>query len=202
MQQRLQLGRERQPTGDASPVQRLDPEAVPREHEAALARVPDRHREHATQPFRELNSVLLVEVNEHLGVRVVRAHAVTLALELGAQLRVVVDLAVLDDPDRLVLVRDRLIAALEVDDRQPTRRERGGSVRDEAGGVRPAMNEAFVHDLERGDVRHVAARRHEPADAAHGRALAAPQDERDAVDDGLLQQPQAGDERGHEIQRQ
>ena len=40
------------------------------------------------------------------------------ALELGAQLAEVVDLAVEDDADRAVLVEDRLVAARQVDDRQ------------------------------------------------------------------------------------
>ena len=37
-------------------------------------------------------------------------------LEVGAQLAIVVDLAVEDDPDGAVLVADRLVAAGEVDD--------------------------------------------------------------------------------------
>jgi hypothetical protein len=57
-------------------------------------------------------------VHEHLGVRS-GSEAVTDALQLGAKLAVVVELAVLDDVDRRVLVRDRLVAGLEVDDREP-----------------------------------------------------------------------------------
>ena len=71
--------------GDAV-VERLDPVAVSGEHEPPLARVPERDREHPAQPPREVEPVLLVEVDEHLGVAV-RAEAVARALELGAQLR-------------------------------------------------------------------------------------------------------------------
>src|SRR5207247_2599339 len=99
----------------------------PREDEPALARVPDRNGEHAAEAGCEAAAVLLVEVYEHLGVAV-RAKTVTGALELGAQLPVVVDLAVLDDVDAAVLVRDRLVARLEVDDREPPRRQTGRAV--------------------------------------------------------------------------
>jgi hypothetical protein len=40
-----------------------------------------------------------------------------------AQLEMVVDLAVLDDPDRRVLVMDGLVATLDVDDREATNAE-------------------------------------------------------------------------------
>ena len=47
-------------------------------------------------------------------------------LELGAQLDVVEDLAVEDDPDRAVFVVDRLLAAREVDDAQARVRQPDG----------------------------------------------------------------------------
>src|SRR5438034_5115361 len=43
--------------------------------------------------------------------------------EIAAQLAVVVDLPVEDDPDRTVLVADRLLPVLKVDDAQPTHSE-------------------------------------------------------------------------------
>src|SRR5664280_119341 len=67
-------------------------------------------------------SVLLVEVRDHLGVAVAR-EAVTLGRELRPQLAVVVDLAVLRDPDAAVLVRQRLVARLQIDDRKAPRRD-------------------------------------------------------------------------------
>ena len=45
-------------------------------------------------------------------------------LEIAPQLLVVVDLAVEDDPDRAVLVRDRLVAAVEIDDAEAAHAER------------------------------------------------------------------------------
>jgi hypothetical protein len=66
--------------------------------------------------------VLFVQVDEYLGVAV-RPETVARALQVAAQFAVVVDLTVLNDVDGLVLVGHRLVARLEVDDREPARRE-------------------------------------------------------------------------------
>ena len=53
--QRLQLGCERERSRCVEPVvQRLDPEAIAGEHEPALARVPERDREHPPEPLDEI----------------------------------------------------------------------------------------------------------------------------------------------------
>src|SRR3989442_3379999 len=57
-------------------------------------------------------------MHDHLGVRT-GPKAVTLRLQLGDQGVEVVDLTVEGDPDRPVLVRERLLAGREVDDREP-----------------------------------------------------------------------------------
>jgi hypothetical protein len=94
-------------------------------------------------------------MDEHLGVPV-RPERVAGTLEVAAQLLVVVDLAVLDDRARAVLVRDRLVAGLEVDDREPSRREADPAVHVDAGRVRPAMDERRAHGLERRAIHRTA----------------------------------------------
>src|SRR5207302_7375094 len=118
--QRAELGGKRQLSVDVTVVERLDPEAVAREDEPLPRCIPDRNGEHSAQPLRERIAVLLVEVEQDLRVAV-RAKAMAGALELLSQLAVVVDLAVLDDVDRPVLVADRLVARVEVDDREAAR---------------------------------------------------------------------------------
>ena len=81
------------------------------------------------------------------------------ALELGAQLGVVVDLAVLDDDDAAVLARDRLVAALEVDDRQPPRGQPGLAVDHLAPAVGPAVPQRRAHRAQHGSGRRPARRR-------------------------------------------
>ena len=79
--QRAQLRRELEPVVLDAVVERLDPVAVARQHQPALASVPDRDREHAAQPLGERQAPLLVRVRDHLGVAV-RAEAVAGAREL------------------------------------------------------------------------------------------------------------------------
>ena len=147
-------------------VERLDPVGVAREHEPAARRVPDRDGEHPAQPLGEADTVLLVEMHERLGVAV-GAQRVACALELAAELRVVVDLAVLDDDTASVLVRDRLVAVLEVEDREAPRRERDAAFHVLARTVGAAVDEQVAHRAQRVEVR-AAARRRNPADPAHG----------------------------------
>jgi hypothetical protein len=106
--------------------------------------------------------VLLVEMEVHLRVAA-RLEDVAAALELATQLGIVVDLAVLDDDARSVLVLDRLVAAREVDDRQAPRAERDGAVGVRAAAVGTAMHERAQHLVD-APVRR-------PADPAHGGSL-------------------------------
>jgi hypothetical protein len=125
-------------------VERLDPERITGEHEPSLPGVPECDGEHAAQALREPVAVLLVEVHQHLGVGAGRK-AVAGDLQPRTKLAVVVDLSVLDDVDRAVLVRDRLVARLEVDDREPAGRKPGRTVDDLTVGVRPAVDERGAH---------------------------------------------------------
>ena len=56
---------------------------VAREHEAAVARVPQRQPEHPVERVQEVESLVLVEVRQHLRITA-GAKAVTLGLERGA----------------------------------------------------------------------------------------------------------------------
>src|SRR5919204_115428 len=93
--ERTQLGREGEIAAGSAVVERLDPEAVACQDEPAPLRIPERYREHPAQALGKAQAVLLVQMEDHLGVAV-RAEHVDGAIELAAQLAVVVDLAVLD----------------------------------------------------------------------------------------------------------
>ena len=124
---RPQLGRERELAVYLPVVERLDPVAVSGEDEPALRPVPERDGKHAAQALRKIEPVLLVEVDEHLGVAMSR-EGVPGPLEVMPELAVVVELAVLDDLDAAVLVADRLVTGLEVDDRETPRGEADAAV--------------------------------------------------------------------------
>src|SRR5664280_2000374 len=114
-------------------------------------------------------SVLLVEVRDHLGVAVAR-EAVTLGRELRPQLAVVVDLAVLRDPDATVLVRQRLVARLQVDDRKAPRRDTDAAVEESTLAIGASVHELGVHRGQLGRV-DAASSRDDPTDPAHGEGV-------------------------------
>ncbi len=111
----------------------------------------------------EIEPVLLVRVHDRFRIGA-PAKDVTFALQARPQFRVVVDLAVEGDPDRTVLVRQRLPAGFaQVEDAQTPvpQGDSRGHVR--SLRVRAAVHEGRLHDLdqllvgpiETGDSTHV-----------------------------------------------
>ena len=94
--ERLELRRERQDAARDPVVERLDPERIAGQDEAARPGVPQRDREHAAQPGGEVEAALLVEVRQHLRVAV-RREPVPAPRQVVLQPAVLVELAVLDD---------------------------------------------------------------------------------------------------------
>jgi hypothetical protein len=113
-QDRLDLGPEEELFASVGVVERFLAQPVAAQHQAAARRVPQGEGEHSSQARYEVGPVLLVEVDQNLGVAL-GAEAVA-RLEVAPQLDVIVDLAVHHDPDRLVLVGQRLGPGLEIDD--------------------------------------------------------------------------------------
>ncbi len=93
------------------------------------------------------------------------------ALEVGLELPVVVDLAVLDDHDAAVLVAYRLVAAFQVDDRQAPVRDPHDSVDVRSAMVGPPMVERVARPTHRLGIHNPPVRRNDPANAAHSRSV-------------------------------
>ena len=109
-QQRLQLGPEDDAAaGHLGVVERLDAEAVARQHQTPRVRVPQREREHAAEAVHAAFSPLLVAVDDDLRVGA-GPEAMAGRRQLRAHLGEVVDLAVEHDPHGAVFVGQRLIA--------------------------------------------------------------------------------------------
>src|SRR5581483_11836432 len=85
------------------PEERHEPELIARQEEAPDVRVPERARERAAEGLHALNSALLVEMDEHVGV-VAAAEGVA-AAEVRARLAPVEERAGEDGADGAVLVR-------------------------------------------------------------------------------------------------
>jgi hypothetical protein len=88
-----------------------------------------------------------------------------------AKIGMVVELAVLDSPDRARVVAHRLMAAVEIDDAEAARAERDPRCAVRAAVVRAAMRHRVRHAVEhlgRNDfARDIAAHLNDSADPAH-----------------------------------
>ena len=87
---------------------------------------------------------LRVRICQHLGVAA-RGEAVAELFELVRELDVVVDLAVLDDPEAPLIVGEGLVAQGKVDDCEAARREAQSAVQVETGSVRAAVSKLAGH---------------------------------------------------------
>ena len=168
-QQRLDLGAEHHSRRCGRQVHRQDPEAVAHQPERIDAPVPQCERELPVEELPGPLPVLLVEVDDHLGVAL-GGEAVALALQLPPQLDEVEDLPVEAEPHRAVLVGDRLEAVGDVDDAQPAVRETDAVVAVQAVAVGSAMAEHRDHGRQGLEGNRCTPRRREKtSDAAHGR---------------------------------
>ena len=94
-EQRLDLRRAGEAALVVQVVERLLSEVIARRQQAATLHVPQHEREHAAQVLEQPVAVALVQRDDDLAVAVSQ-ECVAVALELAAQLAVVVDLAVAD----------------------------------------------------------------------------------------------------------
>jgi hypothetical protein len=100
----------------------------------------------------------------------VRPGAVLMAtgFEVGADVGVVVDFTVEHNPDRPILIGQRLLTSPEIDNAEPAVDKRGVSVAVEACFVRAAMGEDVAHrDSLRARIGRQAVDADEPSDTTH-----------------------------------
>src|SRR5712692_8280144 len=149
-------------------VERLFAGAVAGQDEAFGAVIPERDGDHPIQRLNEVGTLVFVEVNDHLTVRL-RLEPVTAANELLAKFLVVVDLAVEDQRNVAGLAGKRLVACLEVNDAQAADGE--GQVRrfKFPVAVGATMLETRRHPVDALAMRHRLERQvDDSANAAHG----------------------------------
>src|SRR5215469_8780534 len=89
-------------------VEGLDADAIARAKQLLLALVPDRKREHAIEPLDAVLAILLVGMDDDFTV-CMGPEDVAAALERFSQLAEIIDLAVIGQPDALILVGHRLM---------------------------------------------------------------------------------------------
>jgi hypothetical protein len=160
--ERLDLAAEVQAAAALRVMQRLLPGAVAREQQRPSRLVPQRDAEHAAKAPERVFAPRLVRMHDRLGVAR-RVEAVPERLELGAELAIVVDLAVEDDPDRAGLVVDRLPPAGQIDDAQATHAEAHAGADMDAFVIRAAVPDHLAHAVHEVELRFLPRRRQRPA---------------------------------------
>src|SRR5262249_53252417 len=103
-------------------IQRFDADAISGKQQSPGSLIPDRKTEHAAKLYHGLFTVFLVEMHNHFGVGL-RLEDMSLGLEELAQLAIVIDFPVKDDPYASILIGDRLMASIQVNDREPAKAE-------------------------------------------------------------------------------
>src|SRR5438270_3505039 len=87
--------------------------------------------------------------------------------ELFAQLAIVINLAVRHKPQRTVRVRERLMTAREVDDREPAHADRTWAISINAIVVRSAVNDGLAHSAKSFHRRGLPVELQDSVDSAH-----------------------------------
>jgi hypothetical protein len=91
--------------------------------------------------------VLFIQVDNRFRVAS-RGVVVAEGLQLGAQLRMVIDFAVEDNPKALVLIRDRLMAGLYIDDAEPPYGKTNIPLHEKTVVIGAAMRDLETHGRE------------------------------------------------------
>src|SRR5262245_46583580 len=111
---------------------------------------------------------LLVQVHDGLGIAS-GAQAVPPLNEHPAQLLVVINLAVEHNPDRSVLVADRLLTAPEVDDAQPTHTQSDTGAEVNTLFIGPAVHQHLAHPADFVFEHRLAVKANDSSNATHVR---------------------------------
>src|SRR5579863_7920298 len=85
-------------------------------------------------------------MNDRLRVAL-RRERVAARQQIAAQIAIVVNLAVKDNPDRLVLVRDRLVARMQVDNAEPPHPDRTPAIEMKPVVIRSPVPNGRAHPL-------------------------------------------------------
>src|SRR5690349_8019811 len=118
-----QFRRKYEPIRRGPIVERFDAEPIASQEQSPQARIPYPDGEHAPERIDKTGPRFFVEMDQRLRVASAR-YAVSLALELAAELPEIVDLSIEHRTDSSVLIEDGLSTAGDINDAEPTHPER------------------------------------------------------------------------------
>ena len=125
-------------------MERLDAGPIAHQEQLPLRHVPDREGEDSAQPQHAVVTPLFIGTYDDLSVTV-RSETPSALLQLTTQFPEVVNLAVEDDPHAAVVVGQRLIATLQIDDGQSSESQADASTLVEPTPVGTAMMQRPDH---------------------------------------------------------
>ena len=167
LQQGIELGTEDQLSVELGVQQRLLSHAIARQEKRFGAFIPNRKRKHPAQVLWTIGSPLVVGVNDSFSIAV-GIELVAELFEFFAQLAIVVDLAVENNPCRAVLIMNRLLSVREIDDREPSHRQSHAIAEIETVIVRTAMTNGLIHAREQLAINRSAVFVNYSCNATHG----------------------------------
>jgi hypothetical protein len=170
--QRLQFGGEAELLAVVHEEQGLLAETVARQQQAPRLAVPEREREHPAQVLHAVVAEQAVQVEDDLGVAAGMESEPT-PLQVTAQVEVVVDFPVADDPQRAPVVAHRLAPGrAAVDDGQPPVPEAGGAEQLDALAIGTPMRQRGGHRFEHCRRDWPTVMLHDAGQAAHAQGTA------------------------------
>src|SRR5271165_2219037 len=166
LQQRFDLRSKGEKAAVPEVVEGFDTQTITRAQQSFVLPVPDGEGKHAAETREALVAVLLVGMNDGFSVAMALI-AVSSGFELGTDVGVIEDFAVVGDPQRFVLVGHRLAAGGEVNDAQTTVAEGDFALHIKPGAIRTAVRDDVRHGTDHARVGGVAVGTKNSRYAAH-----------------------------------
>src|ERR1700691_6778442 len=136
-------------------MERLLAKTVAGDQQFSAAFIVEGKGEHAAQLVDAFRAHFLVEMDNHFGVSV-RSQAMAAAQKLSAEFGEVINLSVENYPDGAILVKDRLMAARQIDDTEAAHSEAGSIFDKDSFVIRAAMHDGLAHAVNRRRINPIA----------------------------------------------
>ena len=157
---------------DLRKEQRLGPDRIPREDQTLVDAIPEPDRKNAFEAGKERVPPGEIAGRQQLGVAMRAEHRSEIVLQFGAELHLVIDLAIIGDGDPTARIAHRLASRLgQVANGKPPVREADRAVVPDFPGVRSAVQQRGVHPLQHGAFDAAAVEIENACDATHALRL-------------------------------
>ena len=140
------LGGKIQHVGFQLIVNGLYPNRIPSQHQLFLFSIPDGQPEHTPQFLKNINAPLFITVDDDFRIRLC-TKTVTLMLKGSPQCLEIVDFAIKDNDNGVLIINHGLVSAFQIDDRKPTEPKPKRAVKEITLVVGPPVSNRIRHIL-------------------------------------------------------